>query len=126
MSKKFVVALHSSPNLRDPITDHFLGLGWHVWHWYADLWLLSGVPDEITAGDLLLGVEKSVPATLYSSIMAMEVPHDVRFWGRAAKSEAWDWTAEHWGIVDMPTPRPLATISGQGNATGPPEPEASP
>jgi hypothetical protein len=103
MSKKFVVALHGSPLLRDPITGYFSAQGWRVWHWYADLWLLSEVPDELTAGILYQGIERAIPTLIISSLIVLEMGPELRYYGRAPKAEAWEWMKEHWGIPDVPT-----------------------
>jgi hypothetical protein len=104
MSKKFVVALHAAPHLRDPITKYLEGRGWRVWHWYADLWLLSEVPEELTAGTVHQAIEQSFPLVIASSLIVLEMGSELRYYGRAPVAEAWPWMKEYWGAPDIPTP----------------------
>jgi hypothetical protein len=107
MSKKFVVALHGSPNLRDTITNYLLGKNWRVWHWYADFWLLSEVSDELTAGKLYQDMELDIPTIVHTSLLVIEMGPELRYFGRAPRADAWDWMRDHWGIADVPPPIPL-------------------
>jgi hypothetical protein len=103
MSKKFVVALHGAPHLRDPLTLRLSIRGWRVWHWYADLWLLSEVPDELTAGTIYQEIERELPELITSSLLVLEMGPEMRYYGRAPMSEAWTWMKEYWGTPDIPT-----------------------
>jgi hypothetical protein len=111
MSKKFVVSLHGTPLLRDPITNYLMAKGWHLWHWYADLWLLSGVPDLLTAGTLYQEMQDGIPGLIIASLIVIEMGPELRYFGRAPKAEAWDWMKEHWGTVDIPVPLDQAAQS---------------
>ena len=51
MPQALIIAIDVDPDhaeVRDLITAH-LGtkLGWHVWHWFADLWLVTGIPSDL-------------------------------------------------------------------------------
>jgi hypothetical protein len=104
MSKKFVVVLNGAPHFRDLITEHFTAAGCRVWHWYADLWLLSEVPDELTAGALYQEIEQAVPTMIFSTLIVLEMGPELRYYGRAPKAEAWDWMRQYWGTPDFPKP----------------------
>jgi hypothetical protein len=117
MSKKFIVALHGAPDLRDPITEHLMSQGWHVWHWYADLWLISDAPDSLTAANLHRDMESKVPGLYVSSSLVMEMGAVMKYYGRAPKAHAWDWMNEHWGIADLPSSTHAGIITGEVGTT---------
>ncbi len=117
MSKKFIVALHGAPELRDPITEYLMSQGWHVWHWYADLWLVSDVPDFVKAGDLYQAIESKIPGLDVSSSIVLEMGDSLKYYGRAPKADAWEWMREHWGIADLPSPSQNGIVKGEVGAT---------
>jgi hypothetical protein len=101
MSKKFVVALDGNPHFRDPITKLFMSRGWRVWHWYADIWLLAEMDDWFTPRTVYACLEGAIPSIETTSLMVMEMGHDLQYYGRAPSEEAWAWMSEHWGTPDF-------------------------
>lgn len=55
MSNKFIFVINSkfaTASQRDSLTSFFEGKGWHVWHWFEDVWLLNSGSEELLAHDL--------------------------------------------------------------------------
>jgi hypothetical protein len=102
MSKKFIVALHGTPHFRDPITQYLLAKDWRVWHWYADLWLVSDVPDGEAAGSIYQGVKDSIPTITSACLLILDTNSEHHYYGTAPKAEAWIWMKEHWGVPNRP------------------------
>jgi hypothetical protein len=102
MSKRFVIALHGAPQLRDQLTEFLTARGWRIWHWYADLWLLSEVPADLAAGKIYQEIERAIPAIAYAALLVLEVGGELRYYGRAPAEEAWTWMFQYWGAPDFP------------------------
>jgi len=96
MTGKFVIATNSTvPSLvKNSITIYLQSTGWQIWHWFEDLWLVAGVPDNFTAKDLAAALEvRSLAAT--GSFLVLQIEGESLYYGRAVK-EAWQWMYDNW------------------------------
>lgn len=98
-ARKFLVALDfSTAQEQTVLTELFLGKGWEVWHWLADLWLLSNVPEDVTASNVT-ELARSFPGLRLRKLVVMQIDGDPVFWGAITK-DAWPWMRNNWGVVD--------------------------
>ncbi len=103
MSQKFLIAIdEGSPRQNDAITLYLRGKGWHVWHWLANLWLLSGVPDEETPRSLYSELV-DIPTLGGLGMLVMKIDGESLYYG-GINPDAWSWLRQEWGRPDVPTP----------------------
>ena len=93
---RFIVATDSKDiddRGRDIITAVLEGKGWSVWHWFKDLWLVDGAPDDLNPTELRQEIKDLLPADFHMMLMSTEG----RKWhsGRVP-SAATTWINEHW------------------------------
>jgi hypothetical protein len=111
MSQRMIVAVKffylksDAGSVKSPndITDYLQKKGWKVWHWLADIWLLTGVPDDVSPRilweDLKVGIS-------FPELNGVVINHDTSaYWGNLAK-ESWDWMRDNWGQADLPASPP--------------------
>jgi hypothetical protein len=96
LDRRMVLALDRIAVVEEnTITIWIQGQGWHQWHWLPCVWLLAGVPGELT------------PRSLWDEIRGLPGLYQVRgvvftlsdppvFWGNNAK-ESWQWMQQFWG-----------------------------
>lgn len=100
MAQKYIIALDSgTADARDAITNHLLAKGWKVWHWIEDLWLVSGLPDDMTPR-LLWEELNAMPSVEKVNGLVMRTDPDLTYWGKG-KRDSWKWMKEYWGKADL-------------------------
>ena len=99
MAREFVVAIQGgSADSRDKITQYVKGRGWGFWHWFDDVWLIAGVPEETTAKELYLhlsSLSKELE-TVSLLIFSMDKKESRSHWGRS-NPDGWEWMRTNWG-----------------------------
>lgn len=96
---KFIVSLDvGTRDQRNAVTDIFLKKGWKLWHRMEDVWLISEVPEHITAKDISLELDAHPLIGEKTKQLVIRVPDskESSYWGRGPK-DGWDWMARFWG-----------------------------
>lgn len=80
---------------RDKITGLLQGKGWHVWHWFEDLWLLATDTEGTKAAEVRDEILEALDGAEIH-IFVLEVEH---FPSLASKgpSSSIPWIRKHWG-----------------------------
>lgn len=102
--KKFILVLNVGLQpTKDAITNYLRAKGWPIWHWFENLWLLSNVPDNVTAQSLseeiLALIAPIAPGPLTSHIVIDASDKPSAYFGRGPK-EGWEWMLQNWGRPD--------------------------
>jgi hypothetical protein len=103
MSKKLIIVTNSASatdraanaNERDLITGFLEGKGWHVWHWFEDLWLIKiATGEETDASTVYLELK-----TLISNknIIVFDPGDNIHLRGNVPSGGA-PWIAAHWKV----------------------------
>lgn len=96
---KFIVTLDGGTiDQRNAVTNIFLKKEWRIWHWMEDLWLLSEVPDEVTAQAISEEIYAHPVLKEKVKSVVIRIPDSavLTYWGRGSK-KGWDWMAQFWG-----------------------------
>lgn len=95
---RFIIALNAG-NLeqRNAITSLIQARGWPVWHHFEDIWLVAGVPSDVTSKALYEQFQK-ISVIGDHSLLVLKIEDDTTLWhwGRAHK-DGWAWMKEFWG-----------------------------
>ena len=95
MSRQYVIAIEGgSKELRDAITRRLAGAGYGYWHWMEDVWLVSGVPDDVTPQTMSEWLEKT-PYFANTHCLIIRVGTPTSYWGRNVK-DSWEWMSKNW------------------------------
>ena len=96
---RFIVALNGgSRDQRNALTALFQAKAWPVWHYFEDLWLLSEIPENVTAKSLHSELEKIAVIGEHSIVILKIAEGQHEFYGRA-NPEGWEWMKKSWGKV---------------------------
>jgi hypothetical protein len=95
MNRTVLAIDRGSVDQANAITIYALARGWHVWHWLEGLWLLAGLPDEMTPPALWQEVIR-LPGLLSIRGLAFRVGSEPLVWGGNAP-ESWAWLLQYWG-----------------------------
>ena len=98
MSKFFILLEGATKSQKDAVTTYLMAKPWGVNHHFEDLWLLTGVPNEISAKGLCDEI-RAVPGVGSQITMLVNRIADgasMTFWGRSAPAN-WEWMAKNWG-----------------------------
>ena len=93
---RFIIASDSSSFAdrdRDTVTALLEGKGWSVWHWFPDLWLIDGAPDNLSMPDLRDEIVRILPSSPKFMIMSTEGRKDHSGY---VQTSAIPWIKEHW------------------------------
>src|SRR5581483_12254349 len=103
-TERGVTAVH-----RDLITGYLQGKGWHVWHWFEDLWLVA-TPEPIPQFSIMLDeiVELIGDKSLFFQWVSET---DFAFW-ISSTTPSIPWLKRHW----TPEHRKLELLSGHENS----------
>lgn len=115
--KWIVVADDAGFEREEAITWYLQGRGFRFWHWFADLWLLTDVPDGVSPRGLA-GELKRIPTLARCSILVMTVEEVPLYFGYGPQG-GWPWLSREWGRVDTDPPEESSRSS---NSTGTPCP----
>lgn len=77
---------------KDALTSYLTDRGWDVWHWFSDLWLVTGVPHDIDIGTMLDEIRSEV-GNIHLFIFRMPASVDAGAYG---KLKSLKWLNEKW------------------------------
>jgi hypothetical protein len=77
---------------RDSITGFLQGKGWHVWHWYEDLWLVKA-DSILSASELRKEIQKLIRPLTQIMVFA---PGDNLTYNGLVPESALPWIKAHW------------------------------
>jgi hypothetical protein len=84
----------STDRSRDLVTAFLEGKGWSVWHWFKDLWLIDGAPDDQSLASLREELQNVMKPQTRIMIMTTE---GVRRHSGTVPTGGIPWLKEHWG-----------------------------
>jgi hypothetical protein len=84
----------TTSSVRDLITGFLQGKGWHVWHWFEDLWLVTVYADDVDFSQIRDEIQALLPERIH--ILLMEFKEDSYFTGSFPEA-AIPWLKIHWG-----------------------------
>lgn len=118
MPKQFIICTEGASVTsedRDAITRFIEGKGWHLWHWFSDLWLIADAPDGYDPNRLLEEVLGSLAGPRHVRlILIMAAPPDGVRTAGFVPSDGVPWMLKHWAVRGRD---PAAVV-------GKPEPDA--
>lgn len=95
MGSKYIIAVDgASKEVKDAITTRISGTGYGYWHWMEDIWLVAGVPDNVTPKSFSDWLEETPGCSLLTHIV-IKVDTPSSYWGRANK-QGWGWMEKYW------------------------------
>jgi hypothetical protein len=92
---RYLLAVDSegmTANQRDRVTLYLNNKPWDVWHWFEDMWLIAGVPDDVTKDELGKEIRSVIPGQKY--ILA-RMPEGNCLFG-VIPAESHPWFEEKW------------------------------
>lgn len=99
MSKFVVMLENGTREQQNAITEIFKLKGWDLWHRMEGIWLLSGIPENITSREIAEEITQT--SSIGPKIkLVLKIPDTAQmtYWGNAPK-EGWEWMAKFWGKV---------------------------
>jgi hypothetical protein len=79
---------------RNALTAFLEAKGWAVWHWFQDLWLIDGVPEQIDVVALREEIRAAIPGGLpHFLILSAE---GLIIYSGMVPTTSLQWLTEHW------------------------------
>jgi hypothetical protein len=98
---KFLFAINgASAPQQNALTEFIRAKGWQLWHWFNDIWLVTGIPEE-TSIEILRDEIYEIPTIKGCYLLIMKFRGDISYSGWA-NPEGWPWMKENWGTPNGP------------------------
>lgn len=93
MTKRFVIAVDNCSEVDlDSLTVFLESQGFHIWHWFSNLWLIADDTGTVKLRDLRKEIDRQLPSGSYL-MFDMLGTND---WLARGTPDMADWLNKHW------------------------------